>query len=110
VATRTGLMRDRQRRKSQTCAHMRYMLLIPKAVRPLFTARFTAEAWLFGHTSRPARGRPRDGRGDGGVRAVPLPPLRGAKLGRREYRPGRGILRDVLAFILSLAALFLPHF
>jgi hypothetical protein len=52
VATRTGLMRDRQRRKSQPCAHMRYMLSIPKAVRPLFTARFTAEAWLFGHTSR----------------------------------------------------------
>ena len=36
---------------------------------------------------------PRRARRDGGVRALPLPQVRGAKLGSREYSPGRGILR-----------------
>jgi len=41
VATRTGLMRDRHRRKAQPSAHIQHLLSILKAVRTLFTARFT---------------------------------------------------------------------
>ena len=51
------------------------------------------QRWL--NNVRPARGRPRDGRGVGGVHALPLLQVRGAKLGRRECRPGRGILRSM---------------
>jgi hypothetical protein len=40
---------------------------------------------------------PETGEVDRGVRDVPLPQVRGAKLGRGEYRAGRGILRGALA-------------
>jgi hypothetical protein len=47
VATRTGLMRDRHRRKAQPCAHIQHLLSILKAVRTLFTARFTCQSLAF---------------------------------------------------------------
>src|SRR5215218_3870710 len=48
------------------------------------------QPWL--GNDRPDRSRPGDGRGGRGVRVLPLPQVRGAKLGRREYSLGRGIL------------------
>jgi transposase len=47
VATRTGLMRDRHRRKAQPSAHIWHLLSILKAVRTLFTARFTCQILAF---------------------------------------------------------------
>jgi hypothetical protein len=47
VATRTGLMRDRHRRKAQPSAHIQHLLSILKAVRTLFTARFTCQSLAF---------------------------------------------------------------
>ncbi len=47
VATRTGLMRDRHRRKAQPSAHIQHLLSILKAVRTLFTARSTCQSLAF---------------------------------------------------------------
>jgi hypothetical protein len=47
VATRTGLMRDRHRRKAQPSAHIRHLLSILEAVRTLFTAGFTCQSLAF---------------------------------------------------------------
>jgi hypothetical protein len=47
VATRIGLMRNRHRRKAQPFAHIRHLLSILKAVRTLFTARFTYQSLAF---------------------------------------------------------------
>src|SRR5215204_1491145 len=43
------------------------------------------QRWL--GNDRPDRGRPRDGRGDGGVRAVPLPPLHRRPIALVQYNP-----------------------
>jgi Transposase DDE domain len=47
VATKTGLMRDRHRRKAQSSAHIRHLLSILEAVRALFTARFARQSLAF---------------------------------------------------------------
>jgi hypothetical protein len=47
VATKTGLMRDRHRRKAQYSAHIWHLLSIPKSVRALFTARFACQSLAF---------------------------------------------------------------
>jgi len=47
VATRIGLMRNRHRLKAQPFAHIRHLLSILKAVRTLFTARFTCRSLAF---------------------------------------------------------------
>jgi len=47
LATRIGLMRNRHRRKAQPFAHIRHLLSILKAVRILFTARFTCRRLAF---------------------------------------------------------------
>ena len=47
VATRIGLMRNRHRLKAQPFAHIPHLLSILKAVRTLFTARFTCRSLAF---------------------------------------------------------------
>jgi hypothetical protein len=82
--------------KGEHCGHHQSTAFPPRRPRPPGRAPPRLLRWL--DNARRARGRPRDGRGVGRARALPLQQVRGAKQGRR----GRGILRGPGPFIWSI--------
>ena len=86
--------------KGEHCGHHQSTAFPPRRPRPPGRAPPRLQRWL--DNARRARGRPRDGRGVGGARALPLQQVCGAKQGRRECSPGRGILRGPGPFIWSI--------
>jgi hypothetical protein len=86
--------------KGEHCGHHQSTAFPPRRPRPPGRAPPRLQRWL--DNARRARGRPRDGRGVGRARALPLQQVRGAKQGRRECSPGRGILRGPGPFIRSI--------
>ena len=86
--------------KGEHCGHHQSTAFPPRRPRPPGRAPPRLQRWL--DNARRARGRPRDGRGVGRARALPLQQVRGAKQGRRECSPGRGILRGPGPFIWSI--------